>query len=359
MRIGIIGAGYWGSKHVRVFHELPESQVAMVADLDLARLEAVRHLYPGVRTTTDYCRVLESDLDAVVVATPVTTHYAVARGALLADKDVLVEKPLTDSTETARELVQLAEERGRVLMVGHTYLYHPAMEFLRDFLESGELGDLYYVDSARLNLGMFRPDVDVLWDLASHDLSMLLSLLGEDPNWVKAEGMAHINPSMIEVSYLDLGFPQQVLAHVHVSWLDPCKVRRLTLVGSKRMVVFDDVAPMDQVHIYDKGVTLDRDGNGNNGASVQYRYGEVRIPCIPDGEPLRAECAHFLDCVASSAQSRSDGRQGLQIVSILEAAHRSLANGGHRQPLSEPILPGSVPAATRTSKGGSVVEVAL
>ena len=352
--VAIVGAGYWGSKHVRVFHELPDAELAIVCDSDPARLEAVRHSYPRTKTTTSFDDVLESDVEAVVIATSVDSHFELGRRALSAGKHVLIEKPLTTRFDTAEVLVRIAEEAQLVLMTGHTYQYHPAVEYLKEFLASGELGDLYYVDSARLNLGVFRHDVDVLWDLAPHDLSMLLHVLGTHPTWVSAEGTAHVNPSIHEVSYLTLSFPGQVLAHIHVSWLDPCKVRRLTLVGSRRMVVFDDCAPDDQLRIYDKGATLSQNGNGNgNGAvgpGVQYHQGEVRVPFIPPNEPLKLECADFLECVATGRKPKSNGREALRVVSILEAAHRSPANGGAQVPLRapepDPVPDVEVPVAT-------------
>lgn len=338
--LGIVGCGYWGSKHVRVASELQEERSPIVVcDPDPKQLERIRAHYPGVKTTSEYIEVLESDVEAVILATPVSTHFPLAREALLAGKHVLVEKPLTTTTEMGQELVRLADERQLVLMTGHTYQYHPAVELLRDMLTSGELGDLYYIDSARLNLGVFQPEVDVLWDLAPHDLSILLYLLGQDPTWVSAQATAHVNPAQFEISYLELGFPGQVLAHVHVSWLDPCKVRRMTLVGSKRMVVFDDVNPAEQVRIYDKGVSINPNGNGGNGPEVLYRHGEVRIPFIGTEEPLKREVADFLDCIASGETPRSSGVEGLRVVSILESAHESLDNGGIRSPVASVQYP--------------------
>lgn len=334
IRIGVVGAGYWGAKHLRVFHELPESQLKMVCDQDPAILARMRHFYPNVSTTSKYRELLEGDIDAIVIATPVNTHFQLTKEALLAGKHVLVEKPLTAEVASARVLVDLAEEKRLTLMVGHTYQYHPAVEFLRDFLESGELGDLYYIDSARLNLGVFRTDVDVLWDLAPHDVSILLFMLGQYPTWISAKATSHVNPALAEVSYLSLGFPNRILAHTHVSWLDPCKVRRLTLVGSKRMLVFDEMALEDQIRIYEKGASLDLNGSGN-GAVVEYRYGEVRSPFIPSTEPLKAECAHFLECVAEGETPRSDGWDALRVISIIEAAHESLRKGGKQIELQD------------------------
>lgn len=330
IRIGVVGAGYWGAKHLRVLHELQGSELYMVCDQDQAKLDEIKHYYPKVLTTSDYQEMLKSDVDAIVIATPVNSHFSLTKEALLAGKHVLVEKPLTSDVESAQVLVDLSEEKGLTLMVGHTYQYHPTVDFLKSFLSSGELGDLYYIDSARLNLGVFRTDVDVLWDLAPHDISIFLYLLGQDPIWVSARATAHVNPALAEVSYISLGFPDQVLAHTHVSWLDPCKVRKLTMVGSKRMVVFDEVAPFDQLRIVDKGASLSDNGNGSNAPVVEYRYGEVRAPFIPDTEPLKLECAHFLECVEQRKKPRSDGQEALRVISIIEAAHQSLANEGQR-----------------------------
>lgn len=339
IRVGVVGAGYWGLKHVRVFHDLRNADLAIVCDQLPSNLDQVKHYYPSVETTLDYQVLLDSNVDAVVVATPVNTHYDLAREALLAGKHVLVEKPLTADIETSRALVSLAKEQGLTLMVGHTYLYHPAVEFIREFLDSGELGDLYYIDSVRLNLGVFREDVDVIWDLAPHDVSMILYLLNQYPTWISAKSTAHINPSLAEVSYMSFGFADKVLAHTHVSWLDPAKVRRLTIVGSKKMVVFDELAaPEDQVRIYNKGASLNGEGNGNNGQHVQYRYGEITAPFIRYEEPLKNECDHFLQCITDGSESRSSGREALHVISILEAAHVSLDEGGRQIELDNPAL---------------------
>jgi len=343
MRIGVVGAGYWGTKHIRVFHELEDVELYMVCDKDPANLENLNRYYSGVRTTTDLKEMLESDVDAVVIATPVLTHFELAKEFLMAGKHVLVEKPLTTDSSSARELVELAEQRGLFLMVGHTYQFHPAVDYIKEFLQSGELGDLYYMDSARLNLGVFRPDVNVLWDLAPHDISIILYLLDENPSWISAKTTAHVNPAIAEVSYIAIGFPGNILTHTHVSWLDPCKVRRLTLVGSKRMIVFDDVAPDDSVRIYDKGASLSNGANGTAGPAIQYRYGEVRAPYIPYSEPLKNECAHFIHCIRSGEMPKSNGRDALKIISILEAAHVSMADGGRQVELEAPKAAGAQP----------------
>ena len=343
-RVGVVGCGYWGSKHVRVLNELQGSQgTIVVCDTDPTKLDRIRFLYPAVEITANYDDLLDRDLDAVIVAAPVNTHSELAKKAILRGKHVLVEKPLSTSVESAQELVELADARGLVLMPGHTYLYHPAVDFLRDLLSSGDLGELYYINSSRLNLGMFQPDVDVLWDLAPHDISILLYLMGQDPGWVNAQGTAHVNPTQFEVCYLGLGFPEQVLGHIHVSWLDPCKVRLLTIVGSRRMVVFDDVAPAEQVRIYDKGVSVSHNAYGNGGREVLYRHGEVKIPFIQNEEPLKREVNDFLECIASGGRPRSDGREALRVISILQAAHESLADGGRKQWVEMPRDPGRLP----------------
>ncbi|MFH1482863.1 MAG: Gfo/Idh/MocA family oxidoreductase [Chloroflexota bacterium] len=334
VKIGLIGYGYWGPKHARNFHELPGAEFRMVADLNGERLRQVQAMYPWVACTKDYRELLESDVEGVVIATPVSTHHQIAREALLRGKHVLVEKPMTSSLQEARELVEIADSQQRILMVGHTYQYNPAVAFLRDYIKSGELGEIYYIDANRLNLGLFQPDVSALWDLAPHDLSILLWLLGENPLTISARGAARITPPFHDVVYVEMMFPGNIMAHIHVSWLDPCKMRRVTVVGSKKMVVFDDMAEAEKIRIYDKGVVPMAEDNGN-GWPVHYHNGNVVIPSIPNTEPLKVECQHFLDCITRGQQPVSDGRMGLRVVNILEAAARSLCNGGERQSLSE------------------------
>ena len=342
VKIGVIGFGYWGPKHARNFHELPGAQLQMVADVNQERLRQVQAMYPWVTCTGNYRELLESDVEAVVVATPVSTHFQIAKEALLRGKHVLVEKPMTASLREARELVDIAEAQQRILMVGHTYQYSPAVAFLREYIQSGELGEIYYVDANRLNLGLFQPDVSALWDLAPHDLSILLWLLGENPLTVSARGAARITPPYHDVVYVEMTFPGNILAHIHVSWLDPCKVRRVTVVGSKKMVVFDDMAESEKVRIYDKAAVCTAEENHSNGWPVRYHNGNVIIPSIPNTEPLKLECQHFLDCIASGQRPDSDGRMGLRVVTILEAAARSLSNGGDRQSLwqEKPVAAG-------------------
>lgn len=345
VRIGIVGFGYWGPKLVRNVAEMPEAELAWVADLDPGRLARVRADYPAVSTTPDYGDLLRADIDAIVVATPIRTHYRLAKAALLAGKHVLVEKPLAATTDEAEDLVQLAETRGLTLMVGHTFEYNAAIRTLREIVASGELGDLYYADAARLNLGLFQKDINVLWDLAPHDLSILLYVLQRDPIAVSARGSASVQPGIHDVAYMELRFPDNIMAHVHVSWLDPCKVRRITLVGSKKMVVCNDLSESEKIRIYDKGVERPYETDQFSDFHLAYRYGGVNIPYVPFQEPLRLQCEHFVECVRTGRRPQSDGNVGARVVRILEQADKSLQNGGSREPLSDYVTMAGIATA--------------
>lgn len=328
VNVGVIGYGYWGPNLVRNIHELPTARLTMVVDRDLSRLAYVRQAYPGVRVSDDYRRLLESDVEAVVVATPVSTHFAIARDCLANGKHVLVEKPLARSRAEGQALVDMARERGLTLMVGHTFEYNPAVEMLRQIVAEGEIGRVYYTYSARTNLGLFQKDINVMWDLAPHDLSILMFVLGMEPASVSAIGEAYVQPGVHDVARLALYFPNQVQAHVHVSWLDPSKVRRLTIVGDKKMVVYDDVETQEKLKIFDKGVNSPARAENYGEFQLSYRYGDILIPRVPLNEPLKVECAHFVESVTSGRTPRSSGEVGLKVVKILEAADRSLQNGG-------------------------------
>jgi predicted dehydrogenase len=323
-RVGVVGAGYWGPKLIRNFGALPEAELFAVCDLDRGRLQEIGEQYPDVQLTTDYAAMLAGPVEAVAIATPVNTHFFLVKQALLAGKHVIVEKPLTANVREAAELVTLAEERGLMLMVGHTFLFEPAVEALRDLVRRGELGDVWHVTMRRLNLGLFRPDVNVLWDLAPHDLSILLEVLGSEPIAVSARGACHVQPGIQDVAYVELRFPGDVMAHIHVSWLDPGKVRRMTIVGSKKMAILDDVAE-DKLTVYDRGV----DSVETNGrAQLVYRFGEGESVALPKDEPLRRQCAQFVDCIARGEWPAAYAEQGLNVVRILEQADRSLQSSG-------------------------------
>jgi predicted dehydrogenase len=329
VRVGVVGAGYWGPNLIRNFAALPNAALTMICDLDPRRLHAVGEQYPDVALTTNYQDLLDSDVDAIAIATPVKTHYALVKQALLAGKHVLVEKPLTANVRQAAELVALAEEQGLLLMVDHTMVLSPAVRKLCELVRRGELGDIWHVSMERLALGLFRRDVNVLWDLAPHDISILLEVLGAQPVATSARGACHVQPGIQDVAYVELRFPGDVMAHVHVSWLDPGKVRRMTVIGSKKMAILDDVAE-DKLTIYDRGVDMvEADGR----EQLVYRFGEGESMALPKDEPLRRQCATFVECIARGEWSASYAEQGLNVVRILEQADRSLQNSGHQEAL--------------------------
>jgi predicted dehydrogenase len=325
----VVGAGYWGPNLIRNFAALPEATLAMICDLDPKRLHAVGEQYPDVALTTNYQDLLDSDVDAIAIATPVKTHYALVKQALLAGKHVLVEKPLTANVRQAAELVALAKAQGLLLMVDHTMVLSPAVRKLCELVRGGELGDIWHVSMERLALGLFRRDVNVLWDLAPHDISILLEVLDAQPIATSARGACHVQPGIQDVAYVELRFPGDVMAHVHVSWLDPGKVRRMTIIGSKKMAVLDDVAE-DKLTVYDRGVDAVEE---NGRAQLVYRFGEAESVVLPQDEPLRRQCATFVACIASGQWSASYAEQGLNVVRILEQADHSIQNSGHREAL--------------------------
>ncbi len=333
LKVGVIGYGYWGPKLVRNFQELAHTQVAMVSDLDPAKLARAGEAYPDIKLTSDYRELLASDIDAVVVATPVSTHFAVARDCLHFGKHCLIEKPLVRTRKEGEELINIAEQSGLVLMAGHTFEYNPAVEMLRDIIASGTIGRVYYVHAARTNLGIFHQDINVLWDLAPHDISILLYILGMDPVDVSACGGAYVQPGIHDVARMVVNFADRIQAHVHVSWLDPCKVRRITVVGDKKMVVYDDVEMLEKLKIYDAGVDLPENSDNYGEFQLSYRYGDITIPRIPPHEPLKVECNHFANCIIEGRQPRSDGHAGLKVVKVLESADKSLHNGGGPEPV--------------------------
>src|SRR6266849_758842 len=318
LRFGVIGWGYWGPKIARNLDTLPQAKVAMVADADAGRLAMLAVNRPGIQTTMQVEDLFRSDIDAVVIATPVRTHFQLAREALLHDKHVLVEKPLAASVTEAEELVALAQERQRILMVGHTFEYNPAVNELRKLVQSGDLGKIYSIEAERLNLGLFRSDINVIWDLAPHDISILLYLLGKQPNQIAVQAHAHLQSPIHDVAHLDLGFADGITAHIHVSWLHPCKIRRVTVIGDKRMAVYDDTNPAEMLKVYNKGADMQAD------PEVSYRFGATTIPHIYWIEPLQLECEDFVNAIRTGTQPRAHGGVGLEVVRILAAAQKHL-----------------------------------
>jgi len=318
LRFGVIGWGYWGPKIARNLDSLPHAMVTMVADADFYRLASLRVNQSGAKTTTLPEDVFRSDVDGVVIATPVRTHYQLAKEALLHGKHVLVEKPLTADVAEAEELVALAAEQRRVLMVGHTFEYNPAVNELRKLIQSGDLGKIFCIEAERVNLGLFRSDINVIWDLAPHDISILLYLLGKKPEQIRVQAHAHIQSQIHDVAHLDLSYANGMAAHIHVSWLHPCKIRRVTVIGDMRMVVYDDTNPAEMLKIYNKGADVHAD------PVVSYRFGEITIPHIDWIEPLRLECEDFANSIRLGTQPRAHGGVGLEVVRVLAAAQEAL-----------------------------------
>jgi len=324
IRVAVVGAGEWGRNHVRTFAHLRGAQLAMVCDLDQSRLALVRSQYPGVGTTTRYADVVqEPTVDAVVIASFATEHFEQARQALDAGKHVLVEKPMTLHGADAEALVQLAARVNRRLMVGHLLLYHPAVVTMKQLVASKEIGELYYLYSQRLNLGRVRRDENALWSFGPHDVAVALHLFGAEPDVVTATGEAYLQDGIADVVFVTLHFPGKRMAHIHLSWLDPHKTRRTTMVGSRKMVVFDDMEPTEKIRIYDKGVDVQPQPVPSQDY-LHVRFGDVLIPHIGTGEPLRLECRHFLDCIRIGTAPLSDGAHGWQVIRVLVAAQKSL-----------------------------------
>lgn len=332
VQIGIIGSGYWGPKLIRNFHELESADVAIVADLDETRLQGVRQTFPAVRTTTDYRELWGGHVDAVVIATPVSTHFSIAKQALDHGKHVLVEKPLADSVSGASQLVDAARLGDLRLMVGHVFEYNPAVERLRDLVQNGDLGEILYIDAVRATLGLFQRDINVIWDLAPHDFSVLKFILGTDPISVSARGESYVRKGIHDVAYITANFPNSIQAHIRVSWLEPRKQRHMTIVGSKKMVVYDDVEPVEKLKIYDVGVEFEP-GDPLGAGQLRYRYGDIVSPRLPQIEPLQAECRHFVQSIITGSDPRSSGQVGLDVVRMLEMADTSLQGDGIAHPL--------------------------
>jgi len=334
--IGIIGYGYWGPNLVRNFAEQKGARLVAVSDLSVDRLTEVHARYPLVKVTSDCADLItDPDVDAVVIATPVSSHFPLARRALEAGKHVLVTKPITADPSQAMELIEAAEQRGLVLMVDHTFVYTGAVQTIKQLVDGGNLGELYYYDSVRVNLGLFQKDVNVLWDLAVHDLSIMDYLLGQQPVAVAATGSAHIPGHQVNLAYLTCYFDGNLIAHHHANWLAPLKIRRTLIGGARQMIVYDDLEPSEKVKVYDKGITVASDAQGARETMIGYRTGDMWAPQVSLTEGLHVESQHFLECVKHRRQPLTDGPCGLRLVRILEAAARSLGERG--QPVTLPV----------------------
>jgi predicted dehydrogenase len=331
MRIGVLGCGYWGSKHVRVLQQLTDVDRVAIIDPRKDRLETLQRSFPTVQPFHDLPSA-NDHVDAVVVATPPSTHVHLVRQALQAGKHVLVEKPMTTSVASARSLIEEAEAASLTLMAGHTFEYNAAVWKLREVIQSGSLGKVYYIDTARLNLGVYQPDINVIWDLAPHDVSIINYLLGCKPSIVEAWGSSHAHAYLEDVAYVRLHYTElAIIAQIHVSWLDPCKVRRVTVVGSQKMAVYNDLADQERLRIYDKGVVAASEQKDLHDLPMSYRYGGIFSPFISLQEPLSIQDQHFIECIATGRRPLTNGENGLAVVEVLEAATLSLRRG-------EPVL---------------------
>lgn len=329
--IGVAGYGYWGPKLVRNFYELPNADLVKVSDLRSERLEKAQAHYPTVKVTQDYRELLtDSRIDAIAIATPISTHFELAMKALKAGKHLLVEKPLTSNSEQAVRLIEEANRRNLTLMVDHTFVYTGAVQRIQELLVNKELGDIYYYDSVRVNLGLFQHDVNVMWDLAVHDLSIMDYLLPSKPVAVSATGISHVPGEPENIAYLTLFFEENLIAHIHVNWLAPVKVRRTLIGGSQQMILYDDIEPSEKIKVYNKGITID---NKNEEESVYqmligYRTGDMLAPQLSTTEALRTEALHFINCIEKAQPPLTDGEVGLRVVEILESATKSMKERG-------------------------------
>jgi len=343
INIGVVGCGYWGPNLIRNFSALPDCHVRYVCDKDEKRLAHMKQLYPAVEPTKDFEKVVgDKEVDAVVVVTPVHLHYELAKRALLAGKHTFVEKPMTQTSEQGNELVQLAAKKKLTLMVGHTFIYSAPVRRIREIVKSGDIGEIQYISSRRLNLGLFQKDINVAWDLAPHDISIILYLLGNPPVSVNCQGKAHVNKDIEDVTNMSLNFDNGGFATIHSSWLDPNKIREMVIVGSKRMIVYDDNEPLEKIKIYDKRVETPPHYDTFAEFQYSYHYGDMYAPYIKQVEPLKVECQQFLDCIRTGKKPETSGLDGLRVIQILEASSRSLKSGGARVEIDRRL--GTAPA---------------
>ncbi|MDD4856909.1 MAG: Gfo/Idh/MocA family oxidoreductase [Candidatus Krumholzibacteria bacterium] len=337
LRVGVIGCGYWGPNLIRNFANLKTSKVMTCADLSEERLKHMKQLYPTLNTTTNFREIIgDQEIDAVVIATPVSSHYPIAREALEAGKHVFIEKPLAQSVDEGRKLLALAREKERVIMVGHTFVFTAAVNKIKDLIWKGEIGEVYFISTSRVNLGIFQDDINVVWDLAPHDISIMNYILNARPTSVSAIGQSYIRPGIEDVAFLLLRYPQSTIANVHVSWLNPNKIRSTTVVGSKKMLVYDDVSSLEKIRIYDKGVTVTPHYDTFGEFQLSYRYGDISIPRLDDAEPLKIECQHFVDCIENGVTPRSGGTHGFDVLLALDAADRSMHEHGKEVTIDYP-----------------------
>jgi predicted dehydrogenase len=329
INVGVVGCGYWGPNLIRNFRSLPDCNLKLMCDISEARLKHLRTLYPEVAGETDFNHALNgAGLDAVVIATAVRFHYPMAKASLLAGKHTFIEKPMAASTAECEELIEIARQKGLVLMIGHTFLYSPAVRKIKEIVDAGDIGEIRYICARRLNLGLFQKDINVAWDLAPHDISIIQYIMGEQPTAINCQGSAHVTPGIEDVTTMWLSFEKERTAIVHSSWLDPRKVREMTIVGSRRMIVYDDVAQQEKIRIFDARVERPPHYDTFAEFHYAYHYGDIYAPYLKQEEPLKTECQHFLDCINNNTTPLTSGQKGLDLVRILEASSQSLKCGG-------------------------------
>jgi len=354
LNIAVVGCGYWGPNLLRNFAALSECEVMLVCDKEDARLQHMRKLHPGLEVTSNFDELIgRADIDAVAIATPTRLHYPMTKKALESGKHVLAEKPMAMSVDACEELIELAHIKNLVLMVGHTFIYSPTVRKIKEIVEHGDLGELQYISSRRLNLGLFQTDINVAWDLAPHDISIILYVLGRTPVGVNCQGKAHFAEGIEDVTNMTLTFSNGAFALIHNSWLDPNKVREMTFVGTRRMLVYNDTEPFEKIRIYDKRVEAPPHYDTFAEFQYSYHYGDMYCPYVKQTETLKVECQHFIDCIRTGARPQSGGMEGLAVVQVLEAASKSLKSGGAKVGLAvrgietQPFSPSSEHLASR------------
>ena len=355
LNIAVVGCGYWGPNLIRNFHANPACRMKTICDLDSDRLDHLGELYPEINRETDFENLLaDKELDAIAIATAVHLHYKLAKASLQAGKHTFIEKPMASSSEECQKLVSLAKAKGLILMVGHTFLYSPAIRKIKELVDRGELGEIRYISARRLNLGIFQKDLNVAWDLAPHDISIILHILGEMPETVNCQGTSHVTPGVEDVTSLTLQFKNRATAMIHSSWLDLNKVREMTIVGSKRMITYNDVEPQEKIKVFD--AQIDRPPHYDTFGEFAFAssYGDRYIPHLTQQEPLKIETQHFLDCIKNGTQPLTSGENGLDIVRVLEASSQSLSQNGAPISLTQKTSPKKSTSAKKTANTAEI-----
>lgn len=336
VKVAVVGYGYWGPNVLRAFNEIGQAQVVICCDLKENRLEIAKQRYPSVETTTDINDILNNnELDAVIITAPASSHFQLAQKALDAKKHVWMEKPMTENSQQAKQLIKLAHKNKKIIFVDHIFLYTRAVSYLKKFIDAGNLGQAYYFDSIRINLGIFQPDNNVVWDLATHDIYIMCYLFGKTPKTVSAYGTSHIKAGTEDMAYLNFKFDKNVSSHITVSWLSPVKIRRTLIAGSKKMITYDDLESSEKIKIYDYGISIKKSYRPESSTTGhQYRTGDIHSPALESKEALQVAANHFIECIKSGKQPLSGGIAGYKVIKILEAASLSLKHKGETQKIS-------------------------